>query len=77
MLSHYKMEDRRKRADMIVLTPDNHKVCEGCDSIVTNAAIMCPSCHGYRFDQCSKRVIEQANLLGSRLPLSVGAQDYL
>ncbi len=76
MLSQNKMEDRRKRAEMIIAEPTNHKVCEGCESIVGMKAVLCPSCHGYRFDIVPGRVVEQAIYLSSRPALSVTNQDY-
>ena len=76
MLTQNRMEDRRKRADMIIADPSNHKVCEGCESIVVKKATTCPSCHGYRFDDQEIRVIEQARYLSSRPALSVTNQDY-
>lgn len=76
MLTHSNLDDRRKRAELIVAEPDNHKVCEGCESIVLRRAVTCPSCHGYRFDEKSDRVVEQARLLGSRPACSITLQDY-
>jgi uncharacterized paraquat-inducible protein A len=76
MLSHSSLEDRRQRAEAIMADPHGHKVCEGCESIVLKKAVTCPSCHGYRFDENSEKVLEQAQILGSRPPRTITKQDY-
>lgn len=67
--------DRMKKAQEIVSNPSSYKVCEGCDSIVGHGAITCPNCHGYRFDDETSRVIDQAIYLGARKKTSVTAED--
>lgn len=67
--------DRASAAAKIVLNPAGFKVCEGCDSIVGAAVVICPNCHSFRFDGTPVRVIEQATLLGSREQSSVTADD--
>ena len=69
------MTERTKRAAEIIAEPRGYKVCEGCESIVTIEANVCPNCHGYRFDEDSGRVISQAGLLGSRPQTSVRPED--
>jgi RNA polymerase subunit RPABC4/transcription elongation factor Spt4 len=69
------LADRAARAEKIIAAPDNFKVCEGCDSIVTARVVNCPNCHGYRFDESSERVVEQARHLATRPQQSVTAQD--
>jgi hypothetical protein len=69
------LAERTARAEKIIAAPENFKVCEGCESIVTARVVTCPNCHGYRFDEAPERVIEQARLLASRPQQSVTAQD--
>jgi uncharacterized paraquat-inducible protein A len=69
------LQDRAARAKKIVDSPQNYKVCEGCESIVTARVVTCPNCHGYRFDESPERVIEQAGLLASRPQQSVTSAD--
>ena len=69
------LQDRAARARKIIEDPQNFKVCEGCESIVTARVATCPNCHGYRFDDSSERVVEQANLLASRPQQSVTSED--
>ena len=69
------LQDRAARARKIVETPQNYKVCEGCDSVVAARVVTCPNCHGYRFDESAERVVEQANLLASRPQQSVTSSD--
>ena len=69
------LQDRAARARKIVETPQNYKVCEGCDSVVAERVVTCPNCHGYRFDESPERVVEQANLLASRPQQSVTSTD--
>ena len=52
-----------------------YQVCEGCDSIVGGAVVICPNCHSFRFDAARQRVIDQATLLGSREQTSVTSSD--
>lgn len=67
--------DRAASAARIIANPAAYKVCEGCDSIVGSGATLCPNCHSYRFDDTPNRVIQQAQILGSRDQRSVTAQD--
>jgi len=67
--------DRLAKAREIANNPVAYKVCEGCDSIVTAEVVICPNCHGYRFDGNPSRVVDQAVELGTREQRSVTAED--
>ncbi len=69
------LADRAARAQKIIASPDDYKVCEGCESIVAERATTCPNCHGYRFDVSPERVVEQATHLSTRPQQSVTASD--
>jgi len=69
------LAERAARAQKIIDAPENFKVCEGCESIVTERVVTCPNCHGYRFDESPERVVEQAKLLASRPQQSVTSAD--
>jgi len=75
MLDDQHLADRAARAQKIIASPDNYKVCEGCESIVAERATACPNCHGYRFDEAPERVVEQATHLATRPQQSVTASD--
>ena len=77
MSSDAHLSDRAARAQKIIASPQDFKVCEGCESIVAERAVTCPNCHGYRFDESSERVVEQAVLLASRPQQSVTASDLM
>lgn len=66
---------RQAAAAKIIANATSYKVCEGCDSIVSNATSLCPACHAYRFDTSPNRVITQARLLGSRPQQTVLPDD--
>lgn len=66
---------RLAKAKEIANNPVAYKVCEGCDSIVTAEVVICPNCHGYRFDDDPDRVVDQAVELGTREQRSVTAED--
>lgn len=66
---------RLAKAQEIASNPDEYQVCEGCESIVGAGTVVCPNCHGYRFDGDPIRVVDQALLLGSREKRSVTAED--
>lgn len=68
-------ESRQAAAARIASEPAGYKVCEGCDSIVGEATMLCPNCHSFRFDGEKQRVIDQATLLGSREQTSVTSSD--
>ena len=68
-------ESRQATAARIAADPSGYKVCEGCDSIVGGATMLCPNCHSFRFDDSAQRVIDQANILGSREQTSVTSSD--
>ncbi len=68
-------EARQKQAAKIIEQPADYKVCEGCGSIVTVRTTNCPSCHAYRFDGDTARVLAQAALLAKRQSNSVLSSD--
>ena len=67
---------RSVQAAKITASPDKYKVCEGCESIVGQSAVFCPSCNGYRFDTSPERVVAQAQILSSRERTSVLLSDF-
>ncbi|MGD1979322.1 MAG: hypothetical protein PVJ98_08015 [Akkermansiaceae bacterium] len=69
--------DRLAKAREIANNPVAYKVCEGCDSIVTAEVVICPNCHGYRFDDTPSRVVDQAVELGTREQRSVTSEDMI
>ena len=62
-------------AIQIVLNPQDHKVCEGCDSIVKQKTIICPSCHAYRYNCDVDFVVSQAKHLSVSEQKSVTKED--
>lgn len=74
-MSEVGLNERARRAREIAEHPSSYKVCEGCESIVGSSVVICPNCHGYRFDESAARVVEQAMVLGSREQQSVTAED--
>ena len=68
---------RAAKAAEIAQEPHLYKICEGCDSIVTQRVATCPSCHGYRFNPDPAAVVKQAEILGSREQTSVLSEDLL
>ncbi len=70
-------QTRAEKAQAIIKNPCSYQVCEGCDSIVGASVVVCPNCHGYRFDDEIDRVIEQALELGSREQQSVTSEDLM
>lgn len=68
-------QSRLDKAKEIANNPTKYKVCEGCDSIVGAATILCPNCHSYRFDDEASRVVDQAVWLGCREQTTVTAED--
>jgi nitrate reductase beta subunit len=71
------LTERAAKAAKIAEEPHLYKVCEACDSIVTRRVATCPSCHGYRFNEEPKVVVQQAKILGSREQRSVVTEDLL
>lgn len=69
------LQDRARQAEKIAKNPQKYKVCVCCDSIVTAKVVICPNCHGYRFDGDPLNVASQARILGSREQHSVLASD--
>lgn len=68
-------DQRLKQAEKITSHPEQYKVCEGCGSIVVARAVTCPSCHAYRFDAATDRVVLQARELAARAAHSVLSSD--
>lgn len=75
MTSTSHQQSRLDKAKEIANNPGDYKVCEGCDSIVGNGTVICPNCHGYRFDTEATRVVDQAVWLGCREQTSVTSED--
>lgn len=71
------LSERARKAEKIIANPTAYKVCEGCESIVTARVPTCPNCHGYRFDEDPKSVVEQAKRLASHAQTSVASDDLL
>ena len=70
------IEDKRLAAALkIVLSPQDYKVCEGCDSIVKQTTVICPNCHGYRYNDDIDVVISQAKHLSVTEQKSVTKED--
>ena len=69
------LAERAARAQKIIEAPQNYKVCEGCESIVTRRVATCPNCHGYRFNSAEDEIIAQSKVLASRPQTSVTESD--
>ena len=76
-MSQTQIANRAEAALKIKASPNNYKVCECCGSIVVSKASVCPNCNAYRFDESSNAVIEQAEFLATRDPLSIESKDYI
>ncbi|MEM6822778.1 MAG: hypothetical protein AAF558_12660 [Verrucomicrobiota bacterium] len=70
------IDSRKAAAEKILSQPGRYKVCECCGSIVTRKVAVCPNCNAYRFDMEKGSVVDQANLLAKREPMSIEASDY-
>lgn len=75
MPPHNDADHRAASAAKIIANPTAYKICVACDSIVGSAVVLCPNCHGYRFEDSPDKVVEQARILGSREQRSVTASD--
>lgn len=69
--------ERARKAEKIIASPQDFKICEGCDSIVAARVATCPNCHGYRFEESDEAVVLQAQLLAQRAQTSVASEDLL
>ena len=77
MLENPLPNDRARKAEKIIARPQNYKICEGCESIVSGHVSMCPNCCGYRFEVEAEAVVLQAKILAGREQTSVVAEDLL
>jgi recombinational DNA repair protein RecR len=71
------ISQRAKQAQKIISAPRDFKICEGCGSIVIKKTVACPSCHAYRFDDSTVRIVHQARLLAARVSHSVLSSDLI
>ena len=69
------ISNRMKEASKIVSHPEAYKVCESCDSIVTETTTLCPNCHGYCFNTEIEAVKKQAIHLSSNKQTSITVCD--
>ena len=70
-----KLNDRLAAAKRIANRPGDYKICAGCDSIVLSRAVLCPSCHAYRFETDHEAVAKKAVEIASRPQETVTAAD--
>jgi hypothetical protein len=68
-------EDRIAAALVIIMEPWKYKVCEGCDSILTETTVICPSCKSYRFDYKELSVTKMAKELANNKQKTVTESD--
>ena len=66
---------RLAQALVILLQPEQFKICEGCDSIVTVKTVICPSCHSYRFNDDTEEVIAHTEIISRKEQCSVTKDD--
>ncbi len=71
------MTDRAKQADMIIRSPEEYKICSGCDSILKARVPICPNCATFRFEEEPSEIKAQARRLGSRLRTTVISADLV
>ncbi|MEM6911208.1 MAG: hypothetical protein AAF555_06450 [Verrucomicrobiota bacterium] len=69
------LDDRKARAAKIIRSPEQYKICVGCDSIVAHKVVLCPNCHSYRYDTRASEVVAQAKTLSQRRGQSVLLED--
>ena len=70
------MDEKRIAAAIKIMTePWKYKVCEGCDSILTETAVICPSCKSYRFDFEEVSVVNMAKDLSTKNQKTVTEKD--
>ena len=69
------LADRALQAEKIAKNPEKYMVCLCCESIVISKVVICPNCHGYRFDLDHHSIVSQARFLGTREQNSVLASD--
>ncbi len=67
--------DRREMANTIVNDPASYKLCLVCGAIVDRAAMTCPDCSAYRFDDDAERVANKALDLAARPQTAVSHLD--
>lgn len=70
------MDEKRISAAIQIMTePWKYKVCEGCDSILRETAVICPSCKSYRFDYNQLSVAKMAKELAHSEQKTVTEED--
>lgn len=68
-------QKRLEQALLILLQPEEYKICEGCDSVVTRKTVICPSCHAYRFNDDVDYVIKHTKEISVNQQRSVTKDD--
>jgi len=69
------IDERLAKAIQIALHPQDYKICEGCDSIVSKITRICPNCHSYRYNENKSDVMNQAVRLGQSEQKTVTKED--
>ena len=57
---------RKNRVKTILEAPENFKVCNGCQSILSLTTVFCPFCKCYGFERDRNQVIAMAEFLSDR-----------
>ena len=68
-------QKRLEQALKILLLPEQYKICEGCDSIVTKKTRICPNCKAYRFKEDIDAVVAHCKILSEREQTTVTEDD--
>jgi precorrin-6B methylase 2 len=72
------MDEERILASIQIMTrPSLYKVCEGCDSIVMQSTLICPSCKSYRFDYNEDNISDMAANLANNDQKTLTEKDFL
>ena len=66
---------RLAQALVILLQPEQFKICEGCDSVVTRGTRICPSCHAYRFNEDMNYIVSHTKKISTQEQQSVTKED--
>lgn len=69
------LDKRLQQALVILLQPENFKICEGCDSVVTLKTVICPGCKAYRFNGNIEDIITHTEMLAERQQQTVTDED--
>ena len=65
-MQNNEINSRKKLGEKILSSPENYKVCCGCDSIWSRDTIICDACKAYNFETDIDFIVNTVNVISNK-----------